>query len=90
MQTATLGFMELFLQNNNHQAVKKIEWIENRKSKKNTKKYREKTVENLYESLRVVVRVWVYVGGCVCGCVLLLRMDACFMRLSQATNAALS
>ena len=28
----TLGFMEFFLQNNNHQAVKKMKWIENRKN----------------------------------------------------------
>ena len=27
-----LGFMEVFLQNNNHQVVKKMEWIENRKN----------------------------------------------------------
>ena len=41
-----------FLQNNNHQAVKKMEWIENWK----------------YEKIQtyVVVSVWVYVAVCIC------------------------
>ena len=56
-----LGFVEFFLQNNNHQAVKKMKWIENRK---NTIK---KTVGILFDSLCVVVSVWVCVGlVCVC------------------------
>ena len=48
-----------FLQNNNHQAVKKMEWIENRKYEKIVKK-------PLGFRLCVVVSVWVYVGVCVC------------------------
>ena len=52
-----------FLQTNNHQAVKKMEWIENLKK---YKKYRQKTVGISYESLRVVVSVWVYVGVWIC------------------------
>ena len=48
-----------FLQNNNHQAVKKMKWIKNRK---NTVK---KTVGILYDSLHVIVSVWVRAYACV-------------------------
>ena len=50
-----------FLKNNNHQAVKKMEWIENRKYEKiQTEK------KTLGFRLCVVVSVWVYVGVSVC------------------------
>ena len=50
-----------FLQNNYHQAIKKMEWIENgKKNRKNTDK------KNLEIRLCVVVSVWVYVAMCVC------------------------
>ena len=52
-----LGFME-FLQNNNHQAVNKMNWIENRK-------LQSKTVGILLETLRVIVGVCVFVCVCV-------------------------
>ena len=48
--------MEFFLQNNNHQVVKKMDWIENRKYEKIQKK------NLLGFRLCVVVCVWVYVG----------------------------
>ena len=63
------------LQNNNHQAVKKMEWIENRKIRNNTDK------KPLGFRSCVVVNVWVYVGVCVCVYVLELRMDACFYKV---------
>ena len=50
-----LGFME-FLQNNNHQTVNKMKWIENRK----------KNPGILSESLRVIVSVCVNECMCVC------------------------
>ena len=73
-----------FLQNNNHQAVKKMEWIENRK---NTKKYSQITVGIPYECLRVVVSVWMCVGVYACMCYSYVLM-CLFMTLSQATNTA--
>ena len=48
-----------FLQNNNHQTVKKMEWTENRKYEKIDK-------EPLGFRFCVVVSLWVYVGVCVC------------------------
>ena len=51
-----------FLQNNNHQAVKNMEWIENRKIRTNTDKNRW----DMGFRLCVVVSVWVYVDVCVC------------------------
>ena len=58
-----------FLQNNNHQAVKKMKWIENRK---NTVK---KTVGILFNSLHMVVSVWVCAGVCVFLCGLQLPIN---------------
>ena len=52
--SVTLGFMEF--RNNIHQAVKKMEWIENRKYDK----IQIKTVRISF------VSVWVYVDVCVC------------------------
>ena len=43
------------VQNNNHQAVKTMEWIENRKYEKIQKPL----------GFRLCVYVWAYVGGCV-------------------------
>ena len=37
-----------FLQNNNHQAVKKMEWIENRKYEKNTDKKKYIYISDIY------------------------------------------
>ena len=48
-----------FLQSNYQQAVKKMEWIENRKYEK----YRQKPFGF---RLCVIVSVWLYVGVCVC------------------------
>ena len=47
-----LGFMDFF-QNNNHQAVKKMKWIENRKN----------AVKNRCGF------VWIFTCGCKCVCV---------------------
>ena len=55
----------MFLQNNNHQVVKNMKSIENRKNAD------KKTIEILYDSLRVVVSV------CVCVCVSVCRCVAC-------------
>ena len=47
LRLRSMHFMELFfffLQNNNHQTVNKMKWIENRK--------------NRVETLRVIVNVW--------------------------------
>ena len=48
-----------FLQNNNHRAVNKMKWIENRK-------IQSKTVGILKESLRVIVSAHVWMCVCVC------------------------
>ena len=45
-----------FLQNNNHQAVKKMEWIENRKSKKYKEKNRWKFVWKITCSCKCVTK----------------------------------
>ena len=58
-----LGFMQ-FLQNNNHQAVNEMKWIENWK-------IQSKTAGILKESLRVIVSVW------VCLCVLVVVAYYC-------------
>ena len=73
-----------FLQNNNHQAVKKMEWIENRKIRKNTDK---NCWDFVYVWLQVCECMWVCAHACMCYNYIWMRV---FMRLSQAMNAALS
>ena len=69
-----------FLQNNNHQSVKKMKWIENRKN----------TVKKPLEFC-MILYVWLCMGVWVCGhtCVGYSCVLMCFcMGLSEVTNSA--
>ena len=68
--SATLGFPEVFLQNNNHPADNKMKRIENRK-------IQLKTVRIVLESFRVLVSVCPCVCVYVCLCGLYLPIIVC-------------